>query len=676
MDLDIATPRRRSVRLYHLLPILLTLLPAAVMAQPTHSWAFDEPSGTQVLDAAGTLPGSLFNGVQRLAAGRIGRAVRCDGLNDYATIPDNASIRTARFSIAFWVRRQGEQGDWVKILNKGNASQAPWGSYKVEFSGSSNSTISVQVGFSDGTSSAAQTSLTDRTWRRIVGTWDGTAVHVYRDGVLQATTTVGSKQVLFDSVPLTLCGYDGWGYSRVDLDEVAYYDHALSQVEVSADFNGIAPTPPPAPTPTLTHLTFQPTNVDFLNPERGFYGWTQIDSNAQGYRDLRSVRGLTLTRPYYRLDAWRNAPLPETFLDELETAFSNARQAGVKIIPRFSYNFGPPDGDATTARIVGHIQQLAPVLAANADVILSVEAGFVGLWGEWHGSTNGSDSPVSEAAIVNALMTALPTSRQIAIRYPSDLRRLQGSALTSGEAFSGTDRSRLGSHQDCFLASQDDFGTWGVAYNWQTQTWSWSGYSIADDKGYIANNGQYTIVGGETCNPNPPRSDCPTALSELASGHWTYLNADYHQTILQNWTQQGCYGEISRRLGYRFDLQTADHTTVPVRGQSFTLQAQITNTGFAVPVNARPVYAVLTNGTTSITWPIQTDPRRWTPGSAQSLTGSVTLPTSMSPGAYTLGLWLPDASGPLQTDPRYAMRLAYAGAWANGLNVLATVNVP
>jgi hypothetical protein len=662
--------------------ILLLILAATfsatpLFAQPLHTWGLDETSGPEVVDTTGGLSGSLMNGVERLPGGRTGGGIRCDGVDDYATIPDDASIEAAEFSLAFWVRRRGDQPDWAKILTKGNAAHAPWGSYKVEFDGSSDNTINLQVGFTDGTSAVAQTTLAARTWQRIIGTWNGTAVRLYRDGALVAEATVGPKEVLFDSVPLTFCGYSGWGHSRVDLDEVAYYDRALSQADVESDFSGVPPSPPAAPPPpTLTHLTFQPTNAEFPNPERGFYGWTTIEASEQDYEDLRTVRGMTLTRPYYRLDDWRHAPLPQFFLDDLNTAFDRARQAGVKIIPRFSYNFGPPGGDTTTSGILGHVQQLAPVLAANADVILAVEAGFVGLWGEWHGSTNGSDSPASEAAIINALMAALPSSRQIAVRYPSDLRRLQGSPLTSAEAFSGTERSRLGSHQDCFLASQDDYGTWGVFYDWRTQSWSWSGYSIADDKAYVADNGQYAIVGGETCNPNPPRSNCPTALSELASGHWTYLNSEYHPKVLESWKQSGCYDEIRRRLGYRFELQAAEHTANPIRGETFTLHAQITNTGFAVPVNARPVYAVMTDGTSWINWPIPSDPRQWTPGVRQTLSSAVTLPASLPPGTYTVGLWLPDAANSLMPDPRYAMRLAYSGVWDNGVNVLTTVTIP
>ena len=61
----------------------------------------------------------------------------------------------------------------------------------------------------------------------------------------------------------------------------------------------------------------------------------------------------------------------------------------MKMIPRFAYNFGPTGApDASTDRILEHLEQLRPALVANQDVIAFVEAGFIGTWGEWHDSTS------------------------------------------------------------------------------------------------------------------------------------------------------------------------------------------------------------------------------------------------------------------------------------------------
>jgi hypothetical protein len=420
-----------------------------------------------------------------------------------------------------------------------------------------------------------------------------------------------------------------------------------------------------------TQVAFQPDSEVFPNPERGFYTWTDFN-----YLDFSNVRaqGDTLTRPYIRLDAYRTTSLPQFLLDQLTAGFQEARRAGIKVIPRFSYNFAVGDPDATETQILLHLQQLAPILAANEDVIAAVEAGFIGAWGEWHHSTNGTDSPSAEAAIVKALMSAVPSSRMIAIRYPADLRRLQGTGpITPGEAFTGTLRARLGSHQDCFLASDDDWGTWGLSYEWATQTWKPSGYSIKRDKAYIAQNGRYAVVGGETCNVNPRRSNCKTALSELKYLHGSYLNRNYEPNVIQRFKDGGCFDEINRRLGYRYELSKAAFTSTIAQGEEFQLRLQLVNRGFAAMYNARPVFAVLRCGPQEYTFHLNVDPRYWAPGATTKFSASFQLPSDIEAGTCTLALWMPDQAISLRDNPLYSVRFANQGVWdaTEGYNVIS-----
>lgn len=429
-------------------------------------------------------------------------------------------------------------------------------------------------------------------------------------------------------------------------------------------------------------VTFQPTQAIIPNPERGFF--TQNDFWPLLNRDYSGMRaqGDTLTRPYIRLDAYRTGPIPQTFLNDLSATFGSLRQSGIKAVIRFSYNFPNcvgtgcnPAPDATVTQIQQHLQQLAPILNANEDVISSMEAGFIGAWGEWHNSTNSSDLPAAKQAVWSAILANLPASRMVAIRMPFDIRQFQvNGPLTSGEAFSGSAKARTGSHQDCFLASPDDWGTWGVAYDGTTKTWNPSGFTVQEDKDYIAANGLYAVVGGETCNYNPPRSDCPTALAELEYLRFSYLNEDFEQSIIQGFKTQGCFDEIKRRLGYRFEMLNGSYSTNVPSGGPYSFDLQLTNRGFAPMFNARPVYAVLQQGSNKYTFPLSADPRRWQPKATTSVVGSFTLPSGMPAGTYTLALWLPDISPTLQGNPLYAVQMANLGTWnaTEGYNVIAT----
>jgi hypothetical protein len=411
-------------------------------------------------------------------------------------------------------------------------------------------------------------------------------------------------------------------------------------------------------------VSFQSTLAEFPNPDRGFYMWTDVGDTTHSY--VRAA-GVTLTRQFFRLDAYRNTALPAAYLNDVSAQFALARQAGIKVIPRFAYNWGPyPNSapDASQTRILQHLQQLAPILAANEDVISSFEAGFIGAWGEWHTSTNGLDAnPAAKAVILAAILDAVPSSRMVALRYPTDMQLLNGLPISVGEAFSGSDRSRVGSHQDCFLASNDDLGTWGR-----------TGNPYSYDKAYVADNGQFAVVGGETCGWNPPRSNCPTALYELEYMHWSNLNVEYDATVIQGFKSGGCYDEIRRRLGYRYELESATYSTSTKRGGLLRFDFQISNVGYAAMFNARPVFAVLSNGTTSYAAQLNTDPRDWTAGATTTVAGDLAIPTSFPAGTYTLSIWMPDQATSIRNNPLYAVRFANQSTWnaTQGWNVVAT----
>ncbi len=75
--------------------------------------------------------------------------------------------------------------------------------------------------------------------------------------------------------------------------------------------------------------------------------------------------GVSLIYSYVRLDAYRQSDLPQELLDRLDAALAAVRRGGIKVILRFSYNFGPypnSEPDAPLEQILRHIQQLKPVL--------------------------------------------------------------------------------------------------------------------------------------------------------------------------------------------------------------------------------------------------------------------------------------------------------------------------
>ncbi len=416
-----------------------------------------------------------------------------------------------------------------------------------------------------------------------------------------------------------------------------------------------AASPEPAP---VTH-TYPLSDAPILNPERGFFTPYTLPGPA-GFSAVR-LTGNTLVHLNIRLDDWRETDIPEETLNGLQTNFDDIRAAGLKAIVRFAYNQGPyPDSepDASKSQILRHIAQLTPLLQKNADVIAWLEAGFIGAWGEWHTSTNGLDNLTDKRDILHALIAAIP-NRFVQVRYPANIIEMYPNPQDAVKA-------RVAHHNDCFLSSATDVGTYerdGVN-------------TIVRDQAYLAELTRFTPMSGETCAPNPPRSECNSAIREMELLHFSAINEAYHKGIIRSWKDGGCLDEITNRLGYRLALTSADFNETVRPGGLLHLTVNVTNSGFAALMNPRPVFVVLQEPNAIFLTKLELDPRTWQPGDS-SFTAAIRLPSNMAEMDYTLALWLPDEAETLQNNPLYAVRFANEGVWdeSTGYNVLGAVKV-
>lgn len=428
-------------------------------------------------------------------------------------------------------------------------------------------------------------------------------------------------------------------------------------------------------------VTYTSSEEDFPNPERGFFvqrSYNPARGNARGLdpAELGTVREreMSLVRMLYSLAQYRDSAIPPEYLQQIAADFTAARQAGVKLIPRFAYNSGPIGApDAPLARMLGHIDQLAPVLRANADVLAFLEAGFAGAWGEWHSSTNGlfttgtgAPPTVNEQtrALAMKLLEALPADRMIALRCPRFKTDLFGEApLSAEEAFSGTPRARTGAINDCFLASPNDSGTFTKR--------------IAEEKAFYHQDNLYVPQGGETCSTGPaaqPFIGCANAMKEMAYQRYSTLNIDYQRGVLKGWESGGCMPEIRRRLGYRHRLVDSRAPARVGAGGALALAFTVVNDGFANLYNPRPLEVVLRHRASGrlLRLPTAEDPRRWHPGEPRSVQLTGGIPADAPAGDYDLLLHLPDAAPALRDRVEFAVRFANDEVWepATGMNSL------
>jgi len=421
--------------------------------------------------------------------------------------------------------------------------------------------------------------------------------------------------------------------------------------------------------PAVASADFRPTDAAFANPERGFYqaADTDLDALSAAFVAQAYAKGHRLIYARINLEPYRDADLTPAFLARLEAAFDTARQGGVKLIVRATYNY--PRGeteyrdarDASLGRVLGHLTQLKPLLQRNEDVIGFVQAGFIGAWGEWHTSSNDLTTPESRTRIRDALLDAVPKTRFVQFRYPPYIQAWTPQLPKLDAALDGT--FRIGFHNDCFLASDTDVGTYDEAPDLR-----------ARQRRYGEAQGDLAPFGGETCNPaddpHPrPRAACADILAEGARYKLTYLNDGYYRRLFHDaWRKQGCLDEVSRRMGYRFALLKASHPAAVARGGRLSVAVLVRNAGWARLYNPRPVEILLRDRASGAVRRLvapDVDPRRWLPGADTPETLTVTLPDDVQ-GAQDVWLALPDAGPRLKDDPRFAVRLANVDDAAKG----------
>lgn len=409
-----------------------------------------------------------------------------------------------------------------------------------------------------------------------------------------------------------------------------------------------------------------PSNI--ANPERGFYAHTEAHSdnysllNASSLLTLRESRSITQILRVFYLEDFRNKPIDQNYLNNIRSDFATVRSAGLKMIVRFAYSQGTtaPYDDATPEVVLNHIGQLTPIFQENGDVIVTVQTGFIGTWGEWFYTDHFAQMPgnISEEdwtnrkRVTQALLEALPNNRTIQLRTPRYKTRMFETEEPIGDeiGFTNTDLARIGHHNDCFVASSNDLGTY---------------LDQEKEKTYLASETMYVPMGGETCGLSSPYSDCENSTAELERFHWSYLNIGYHPDVLDEWGNQGCLEEVTLRLGYRHQLTTATINTEAKPDGIFEATLTMINSGYANFFNKRDLYLILKNNDTQDEYSLKTDidPRKWPIGEAHTIQITAGIPESVTEGLYSVYLSLPDENPLLKENPNYAVRLANADSW-------------
>ncbi len=199
---------------------------------PVGAWGFDETSGTTVTDGSGRGNNGTIAGAVRTTAGKFGSALTFDGVNDWVTVADSASLDlSTRATLEAWVFPTALGASWRTAMLKEQPGQLVYALYaNNDIARPSGHLFTTGDLFSNGTAA-----LPLNAWSHLAMSWDGTTQRLYVNGNQVASRALAGT--LPNSAGALRFGGNGvwpeWFAGR--LDEIRIYDRALSQAELQTD---------------------------------------------------------------------------------------------------------------------------------------------------------------------------------------------------------------------------------------------------------------------------------------------------------------------------------------------------------------------------------------------------------------------------------------------------------
>ena len=276
----------------------------------------------------------------------------------------------------------------------------------------------------------------------------------------------------------------------------------------------------------------------------------------------------------------KDQDLTEDALNVLQQTFDNIRKNNGHVIVRICYDpwyNGRSNVTPDHEWVLKHVKQLAPVLSKNTDVIVALEMGMHGAYGEMHSDTNITYDRIAEAT--NLMLRNTPPELKILTRTGNYSAKVLGfddwgvDFHIDGEKFAeiakakGDTMYRVGMFNDGYLGTQYDYGTWGAD----------CATSICREEGvaWLEKYGINTPYGGEalTTAENYQVINTPEFLAyEGFRTHTSYLNIQWNNKLIESWkktpfTQKDFdydparvdslsgFKYINDHLGYRFVLR-------------------------------------------------------------------------------------------------------------------------
>ncbi|WP_084285447.1 LamG-like jellyroll fold domain-containing protein [Solirubrobacter soli] len=211
---------------------------------PVAAYAFDETSGSSVIDATGKGHTGTITGATRTTTGKTGGALSFNGTSNSVSVPDaNDLDLTTGMTLEAWVNPTNNTG-WRTAVMKEKTGDLTYALYA---GGSTTplSTITTSAGYGEAPGPAGSAPAVN-TWTHLAGTYDGTTLKLYKNGALISSKAV-TGSINAGTGPLKIGGNAIWGeWFAGQIDDVRVYNTALTAAQITTDMNtpvGGAPAP-------------------------------------------------------------------------------------------------------------------------------------------------------------------------------------------------------------------------------------------------------------------------------------------------------------------------------------------------------------------------------------------------------------------------------------------------
>jgi len=197
-------------------------------------WKFDERNGTIAFESSTNDNHGLIYGATRVE-GKYEKALHLDGVDDYVYIGSSSSLVFSQsVTVACWVKVDSVTGDHQVILAQNYAAS---NAYTLEFQPDGH-TPQFCIHISSGEHRYAVSNVVTQfgEWNYLVGTYDGSVVRIYLNGILRGAGELpGSINV--EDKPIQIGAHTAtWdrNWFKGTIDNLMIFNRALSSEEVVA----------------------------------------------------------------------------------------------------------------------------------------------------------------------------------------------------------------------------------------------------------------------------------------------------------------------------------------------------------------------------------------------------------------------------------------------------------